>query len=73
MEFDQLSKQVMRVYFSRFKRFVFSDVKSFVFFVVNKSSGMSSGAWKHRLRTKGWNYHVSPKGVSIKDDTNNEN
>jgi BolA protein len=39
---------------------------------LNKSSGTSSGAWKHRLRTKGWNYHASPKGVSLTDETNSK-
>jgi len=28
----------------------------------SKSPGTSSGAWMHRLRTKGWNYHVALKG-----------
>ena len=39
----------------------------------SKSSGTSSGAWTHRLRAKGWSYNVSPEGVSIKDDTKNDN
>ena len=34
----------------------------------NKSSGTSSDAWKHRLRTKGWDYHVSPEGFYMDVD-----
>ena len=40
--------------------------------VINRQQRVVVGAWKHRLRTKGWNYHVSPKGVNIIDDTNNK-